>query len=213
MHIRIQIQIKDINTNKGVGLSNNLLENTLWGKVIQVKWKNTLEKSHANGNTQWRKVIQVETHSREKDRGRGQRQRQVARGWGSPTLCLHCTYWGLLQVPGKGDTKNGSCWWPSVGCYGNERSAMQCHGSAQFFKAQIFQRVFIPVLRNFPDYFLFWNLDLHIAIPTQCSSVRGKYDIVTISRIWKASITYLSSSLDCACKITRVQKQCAVVHI
>ena len=75
------------------------------------KWKQTVDKSHTDGNAQQRKVKQSHTVEK-KDRGRGQRQRQVARGWGSPTLCLKIYsvhIGGLVLVPGKGDTKNGSC--------------------------------------------------------------------------------------------------------
>ena len=45
-------------------------------------------------------------------------------------------------------------------------SAPQCNVTDlhNLFKAQIFQRVCIPVVRNFPDNFLFQNLDLCIAI-------------------------------------------------
>ena len=101
----------------------------------------------------------------------------------------------------RGDTKNGSCWWPSVGCYGNERSAMQCHGCAQVLKRKYLSRswVYCP-----DDFFLLQRFVHCYFLPTtQYSPLRGKHENMTISRIWNPSITYLSSSLDsAACKIT-----------
>ena len=94
----------------------------------------------------------------------------------------------------------------SVGCYGNERSAMQCHGCAQVLKRKYFRGYLSRSWVYCPDDFFLLQRFVHCFYvhATQYSTERGKHENVTISRIWKPSISYLSSSLDyAACKITR----------
>ena len=114
-------------------------------------------------------------------------------------------WYGIGSSAMEATQKIGSCWWPSDGCYGNERSAMQCHGCAQVLKRKYFKGYF-PGLEYIVLMIFLLQRFVHCFYvhATQYSTERGKHENVTISRIWKPSISYLSSSLDyAACKITR----------
>ena len=70
----------------------------------------------------------------------------------------------------------------SVGCYGNEHSAMQCHGAGKALMRKYLHWVYIYIVLML---FHFWKC-LHFFlffITAQYSSVRDKHENVTISRI------------------------------